>query len=101
MIGNDHDDNDKTPSPSGSQHMMLNVIYQGITKNFWEDDIFKNLEKNISRSSLNELAIQAPNTAGANGHCAAPGNVSPLVVTRGNAPKAATVLRYFLKIGNS
>ena len=27
MIGNVHGDNDKTPSPSGSQHIMLHVIY--------------------------------------------------------------------------
>ena len=66
MIGNDHGDNDKTPSPSGSQHIMVHVI-QGITQNFWEDDIFNSLEINISRSLLNEPAIHAPNTAGVNG----------------------------------
>ena len=66
MIGNVHGENDKAPSPSGSQHIMLHVI-QGITQNIWEDDIFKSLEINISRSMLiNEQAIQAPNTAGIN-----------------------------------
>ena len=40
MMGNVHGDNDKTPSSSGSQHIMLHVI-QGITQNFWEDDILK------------------------------------------------------------
>ena len=66
MIGNVHGDNDKTPSSSGSQHIMLHVI-QGITQNFWEDEIFKTLEINISKSLLNELAIHASNTAGVTG----------------------------------
>ena len=66
MIGNVHGDNDKTPSSSGSQHIMLHVI-QGITENFSEDNISKTLEINISRSLPNELAIHAPNTAGVNG----------------------------------
>ena len=70
MIGNVHGDNDKTPSLSGSQHIMLHVIYNlraKLTQNFWEDGIFKKSEENISRSLLNELATHAPNTAGVNG----------------------------------
>ena len=63
MIGNVHGDNDKTPSPSGSQHIMLLLNLM----NFWEDDIFKTLEINISRSLLNERAIHARNIAGVNG----------------------------------
>ena len=66
MIGNVHGDNDKTPSSSGSQHIMLHVI-QGITENFSEDNISKTLEINISRSLLNELAIRVLNTAGVKG----------------------------------
>ena len=36
-----------------------------------------------------------PTQLGPIGHCVAPANVSPLVVTSGNAPKTATILRYF------
>ena len=40
---------------------------------------------------------------GSMGHCVEPDNVSPLVDTRGKAPKAPTILRYFLslKIANT
>ena len=41
-----------------------------------------------------------PTQLGSLGHCVAPGDVSTLVVTRGNAPKAQTILRYF-KLENS
>ena len=43
-----------------------------------------------------------PTQLGSMGHCVVPGNVSPLVVTRGKAPKTPTILRYFkLEIANS
>ena len=41
-----------------------------------------------------------PTQLGSMGHCVAPGNVGPLVVTRGKAPKTPTILRYF-KLKNS
>ena len=60
MIDNSHSDNDKTPSLSDSQHIMLRTIYSNreLPRNF-EDDIFKKLEKNISKSLLNELETHA------------------------------------------
>ena len=69
MIGNVHGVNGKTPSPSGSQHIMLHVEYstRELSRTLWKMTFFKNWKKNISRSSLNELATHAPNTAGANG----------------------------------
>ena len=36
-----------------------------------------------------------PTQLGSMGHCVAPDNVNSLVVTRGKAPKALTILRYF------
>ena len=68
MIGNVHGDNDKTPSPSGSQHIMLHVIYslRVLPRTFGKMTFLKNW-KIISRSSLNEMAAHAPNTAGING----------------------------------
>ena len=46
MIENFHSDNDKTPSLSDSQHIMLRTMYstRALPRNF-EDDIFKKLEK--------------------------------------------------------
>ena len=35
-----------------------------------------------------------PTQLGSMRHCVAPGNVSPLVVTRGKAPKAPTILKF-------
>ena len=60
MIDSSHSDNDKTPSLSDSQHVMLRTIYstRALPRNF-EDDIFKKLEKKISKSLLNELATHA------------------------------------------
>ena len=68
MIGNVLDDNDKTPSPSGSQHIMLHVIYslRALPRTFGKMTFLKHWKK-ISRSSLNEMAIHAPNTVGING----------------------------------
>ena len=68
MIGNVHGDNDKTPSPSGSQHIMLHVIYslRALPRTFGKITFLKNWKK-TSRSLLNELATHAPNTAGING----------------------------------
>ena len=37
-----------------------------------------------------------PTQLGSMGHCVVPGNVSPLVVTRGKAPKAPTILKGYL-----
>ena len=94
MIGNVHGND--TP-PSGSQHIMLHVMYstRALPRAFGKMTFLKNWKKNISRSSLNELATHAPNAVGVNGHCVAPDNVSSLVVTRGKAPKALTILWYF------
>ena len=58
------------------------------------------MEKNIRRSSLNELPAQALNTAGVLRTLCGTVNVRPLVITRGKAPKAPTILRYF-KLENS
>ena len=64
MIGNVHGDNGKTPSPSGSQHIMLHVMYsfRALPRTFGKMTFLKNWKKNISRSLLNELATHAPNT---------------------------------------
>ena len=66
MIGNVHADNDKTPSPSDSQHIMLHVIYslRALPRAFGK---MTKIGKNISRSLLNELETHAPNTAGIDG----------------------------------
>ena len=68
MIRNVHGNNDKTPSPSDSQHIMLHVIYslRALPRTFGKMT-FLNIGKKISRSSLNEMATHAPNTAGING----------------------------------
>ena len=36
MVGNVHGDNDKTPSPSGNQHILLHVVYstRGLPRTF-------------------------------------------------------------------
>ena len=67
MIGNVHVINGKTPSTSGSQHIMLPVkdSTRALPRTFGKMTFFKNWKK-ISRLSLNELATHAPNTAGVN-----------------------------------
>ena len=68
MIGNVHGDNDKTPSPSGSQHIMLHVIYglRALPRTFGKITFLKNWKK-ISRLLFNEMAAYALNKAGING----------------------------------
>ena len=48
MIGNVHGDNDKTPSPSGSQHIMLHVIYslRALPRTFEKMTFLKHWKKN-------------------------------------------------------
>ena len=69
MIRNVHGDNGKTASPSGSQHIVLHVKYstRALPRTFGKMTFFKNWKKNISRSSLNEVATHASNTAAVNG----------------------------------
>ena len=47
MIGNVHGDNGKTPSPSGSQHIMLHVKYstRALPITFAKMSFFKNWNK--------------------------------------------------------
>ena len=69
MIDNVHGDNDKTPSPSGSQHVMLHTIYsaRALLRNFGKMKLKKKWKENISRSLLNELTTHALNTTGVHG----------------------------------
>ena len=47
MIDNVHGDNDKTPSPSGSQHVMLHTIYsaRALLRNFGKMKLKKKMER--------------------------------------------------------
>ena len=47
MIGNDHGDNDKTPSSSGSQNIMLHVIcsIRELPGTFWKMAFLKTWKK--------------------------------------------------------
>ena len=97
MIVNDHGDNDKTPSSSGSQHIMLHVIYstRGLPRTFWKMTFFKTWKNVKAGHRLMNWPYMLPTPLRPMGHGVEPANVSPLVVTSGNAPKAATILRYF------
>ena len=69
MIDNVHGDNDKTPSLSGSQHVMLHTRYstRGLPRNFGKMTFLKKWKKNISKSSHDEMATHALNTARVHG----------------------------------
>ena len=66
MIDNVHGDNDKTPPPSASQHVMLHTTYstRALPRNFGKMIFFKKFEKKVSRSWLNKQATHTPNSWG-------------------------------------
>ena len=73
MIGNVHGDNDKTPSPSGSQHIMLHVIYslRALPRTFGKMTFLKNWKKTLAGHCLMNWQHMLPTQLGSMGHCGA------------------------------
>ena len=89
MINNAYDDNDKTPSPSGSQHFMLHAIYNTRTfpRNFGKMAFLKSWKKKYAGHGLMNRQHILPTQLGFMGHCVGSSDVSSLVGTRGTALK--------------
>ena len=92
MIGV-RDDNGKTPSPSGSQHVKYST--RALPRTFGKMKFSKNWKKILAGHHLMNWQHILPTQLGSMGHYVVPGNGSPLVVIRCKAPQAPTTLRYF------